>query len=405
MSKKIMVMSASIDGRLLTAVKTAKELGMETVAIVRLEDELSVPNADHCYAVDGEDTEQLLEIAKREKIDGVLGVFDKTALSAAIIADEMGLVGNSPECVRTLMEKGRFRNLQKNIGLFSPAHIESDQTEGLKEKCAGLTYPVIVKPVLCSSSFGQTRIEDERELIPAFRNAAEYSRNGAVCIEEFVEHDSLQILEAEVFLVGDEILWDGVYWCYRFPEAPLRPVLCVFPDTLDSRQEMVFKAAVKKALLASGARIGEFDIEGFFTEEGEFFIIEINPRPAGYYAQQDVQLFCGVDYTKLLVTTAVGDLSYYEELKHFQRQRQYLLSYAVFSFRPGVFDHVYIDPAIKEALLVFRAFPGGESGAYIEDIHADNRPVGMAVFGFSSEEEMNRVRDHIRELVYVVLRK
>ena len=405
MGKKIMIMSSSLDGRLLTAVETAKKLGVKTVACVRHEDDAAAAGADICYSVDGDETDKLLEIAKKEKIDGILGVWDKTALSAAIIAKELGLPGNSPDSVAVLLQKGKFRNLQRKTGVFHPNYFETASRDGLEETCANLRFPVIVKPVLCSSSFGQTMLHEPCDIVPAFEKAAAYSRNGLVCVEEFIEHDdALRILEAEIFLVGDTILWDGLYWCCRFKEAPLRPVLVTFPVSLDMEQEREFQSTVKKVLLASGVRIGEFDIEGFFTKEGRFFIIEINPRPAGYYCQQDVQLFCGVDFTKLLVTTALGDMSYYEELKSFKRQRRYILSYAVFSFLPGIFDHVHFDPAIKKSLLIFRAFPGGEPGAYIEDIHADNRPVGTAVFGFSSEEELNWAEKNIRDLVYVVLK-
>ena len=404
MSKKIMVISSSIDVRLLTAVETARELGIKTVACVREEDDVSAANADRCYALDCNDIGRLLEIAKKEKIDGVLGVWDKSVLQAAVIAKELGLPGNSPECVRQLMEKGSFRRLQKAAGVFHPVFFETDTSQGLTEKCAGLRFPIIMKPVLCSSSFGQTRLDDEQDIVPAFEKAAAYSRNGAVCVEEFIEQDSLRVLEAEIFLVGDDILWDGISWCFRFPEAPLRPVMVTYPVSLDSRQEEEFKSAVRKVLSASGARLGEFDIEGFFTKEGRFFIIEINARPAGYYCQQDVKLFCGVDFAKLLVTTAVGDMSYYEELKSFRRQRRYVLAYAVFSFLPGVVDHVHIDSSVRGSLDAFRPIPGGEPGTYIEDIHGDNRPVGTAVFSFSSEEELNRVQQNIREHVYVVLR-
>ncbi len=404
MSKKIMIMSSSLDGRLLMAVEAARKLGLKTVACVREEDDMSAANADRVYAVDSNETDRLLEIARKEDIDGVLGVWDKTALVAAVIAEELGLPGNSPACVRSLLEKGRFRELQKEAGVFYPEYFETDTSDGLKEKYSRLHFPLIVKPALCSSSFGQTKIDDESDMDAAFKKAASYSRNGAVCVEEFIEYDSLQTLEAEIFLVGDDIIWDGIYWSYRFPEAPLRPLLTTYPVSLDSNQEMEFKSAVRKVLSASGAGIGEFDIEGFFTKEGRFFIIEINPRPAGYYCQDDLKRSCGIDYAKLLVTTAVGDMSYYEELKSFQRQRRYVLAYAVFSFTSGVFDHVHIDPSIRDALLIFREFPGGEPGSYIEDIHADNRPVGMAVFAFSSEEELNRAQQNIRELVYVVLK-
>lgn len=404
MSKKIMIISASLEGRLITAVDTARELGFQTVACVRREDDVTITRADRTYAANGDETDRLLEIAKKEEIDGVLGVWDRSALSAAIIAEELGLPGNSPECVKNLLEKGRFRKLQKKTDVFCPDYFEMNTSKSLAEKCSGLHFPIIMKPVLCSSSFGQTVLYDDKDILSAFEKAAAYSGNGAVCVEEYIEHDSLCILETDIFIVGDDILWDGSCWCYRFPEAPLRPVLSAFPATLESSRRKEFQSAIRKMIRASGARIGEFNIEGFFTKVGRFFLIEINPRPAGYYSQQDIQLSSGVDYTKLLVTTALGDLSYYEELKSFRRRRRHVLSYAVFSFRSGIFDHVHIDPSIRDALLTFRPFPGGEPGAYIEDIHADNRPVGMAVFGFDSEEELNQVRLNIRKLVYVVLK-
>ena len=404
MSKKIMIMSCSLDGRLIAAVQVANELGYETVAIVREEDDISTVDADSCFAVDGEKVEMLLDIAKKEKIDGVFGAWDKTVYAAAVIAKELGLPGNSSECVTRFLEKGSFRRLQKEAGVFCPAFLETDTVQGLEEKCSELRFPVIVKPDLCSSSFGQTTLYDRQDLVSAFRAAKAYSRDEAVIVEEYIEQDSLCILEADVFVYGDDILWDGIHWSFRFPEAPLRPVIASYPASLDMDQENEFKNAVRNVFSAAGATLGGFNIEGFFTKDGRFFIIEINPRPAGYYSHKEIQLFCGIDFPKLIVTTAVGDLSYYEEQKTIPRPRHNVLAYAVFSFKPGIVDHVYIDPLIRDSLVEYLEFPGGEPGAYIDDIHADNRPVGVAFFVFPSGEELVRTRDRIRDLVYVVLR-
>lgn len=406
MNKKIMVISSSLDGRLLTAVETAKKLGMKTVACVRREDDPDKSFAHKAYQVNGDETDRLLEIAKEEKVDAVLGVWDKSALSASIIADKLGLPGNSPECINQLLKKELFRKLQKRAGVFCPEFFETNSQDDFVKGISKLQFPIIVKPSLCSSSFGITKIDDklaESEMIEAFTKASAYSEDGMVCVEEFINHDSLQIVEADVFLVNGDILWDGLCYCYRFPDAPLRPVLVTYPVVLESDLEKEFQSTVRKVLKASKACLGEFNIEGFFNSDGRFFIIEINPRPAGYYCQQDIKAYCGVDFTKLLVTTAVNDMSYYEELKNYKRQQNYVLSYAVFSFRAGVFSHVHIDSSIRDSLIEFREFPGGEKGAYIEDIHADNRPVGIAVFSFATEKELIYARDNIRELVYVVL--
>ncbi|MBR1873881.1 MAG: ATP-grasp domain-containing protein [Eubacterium sp.] len=403
MNKTIMIISSSLDVRLLTAVKEAKKLGIRTVACVREEDDGSLANADIYYNVNGKDTDKLLSIAKKENINGILGVWDKSALSAAIIADKLGLAGNPPDSIRALLEKGHFRRLQKESGVFCPNAFETNSTKKLTEKIAKLRFPIIMKPVLCSSSFGQTVLYNDNELIPAFKKAAAHSENDVVCVEEFIEDSPLLILESDIFVIGDDIIWDGMHWDHRFPETPLRPVLAAYPVTLDKNRETEFKTSVKKVLQTAGVRLGEFNVEGFFTKEGKFFIIEINPRPAGYYSQEEIELHCGINLSKLLVTTAVGDMSYYDEIKNNKRLRRFVLSYAVFSFSPGIVDHIHIDPSIQCYLSAFHIFPGGNPGDHIEDIHADNRPVGMAIFNLPSEEVLTKIRLNIRELVYVVL--
>ena len=80
-----MVISSSLDPRLVGAVEAARALGMETVACTREVDDGTLAQADRFYSVDGHKTEELLEIAKKEKIDAVLGTWDKSVLSAAII--------------------------------------------------------------------------------------------------------------------------------------------------------------------------------------------------------------------------------------------------------------------------------------------------------------------------------
>ena len=83
MSRTIMVISAAIDGRLIKALESARELGYRTIACVREEDDVSIVEADRCCAVNGEDTEKLLEIARKEKIDGVLGLWRSSRKSWA----------------------------------------------------------------------------------------------------------------------------------------------------------------------------------------------------------------------------------------------------------------------------------------------------------------------------------
>ena len=154
----------------------------------------------------------------------------------------------------------------------------------------------------------------------------------------------------------------------------------------------------------AGARIGEYNVEGFFTGEGRFFIVEINPRRAVHYNPQDIQLYCGVNLTKLLITTACEDLSYWEALKSFPRTRRNILSYSVFSFESGILDHIHIEETLKPKLRNHRYLHGQKPDDPVSDIFHALRPISKAVFEFDSADELEEVRSRIEDLVYPVLK-
>lgn len=71
-------------------------------------------------------------------------------------------------------------------------------------------------------------------------------------------------------MVGDDILWDGVRYCYRLENAPLRPVYDVYPVHLTPSEWEEFKRTVHRVLQCAGACLGEYDVEGFLPHRGSF---------------------------------------------------------------------------------------------------------------------------------------
>ena len=401
--KTVMLLSTVPDERPEVAIKTAHEIGLRAVMCAEEYDAALAEAADAYYAADWRDTEELLRIAKAEKTDGAVGLCDPAMVPAAHITEALGLAGNTPECMESFISKEGFRALQKRTGVFCPDSVTAYNAEELTAKSAELKFPVIIKPMLCSSSHGMTVAGDPAGIEKAFPEASEYSRNGLVCAEEYIQNDSLRIIEADVFLFEGDIIWDGVRWCYRLESAPLRPAYDVYPAEMTEEETAEFRASVAAVLKGSGARIGEYNVEGFFTAEGRFFIVEINPRQAGIYNPLDIKAYCGVDLTKLLLTTAVGDRSYYEELKDFTRTRNNILAYSVFSIEGGVLDHIHTDPSIRGNILAFRFLHGQKEGDRVGDIINAVRPIAHITFGFETAEELESVRNRLTELVYPVM--
>ena len=86
----------------------------------------------------------------------------------------------------------------------------------------------------------------------------------------------------------------------------------------------------------------------YFTTKGELFIIEVNPRQGGHLIPQWILEHTGIDFTKLLVTTAVGDTEYLNSIKHVKPKNDYHTHHVVFSDYCGVFEKIDINPAIEK---------------------------------------------------------
>lgn len=401
--KTLMFLCTVPDGRIETALEKAAELGYRSVFCGEEENDRVRSMADAYYITDWSDTEELIRIAKSERIDGVVGLSDPPMLPAARVARALGLPGNTPESLEVLISKDAFRVLQEQAGTFCPKHAVFDAFEKVGESLRAFRYPVIIKPRLCSSSFGQTILENEQGMAEAFRKAAESSRDGQVCIEEYIEPRSLCTVEADVFVVGNDILWEGIRDSWHLESAKTRPLYDVYPAHLTQAETGTFCREVSCVLQAAGICLGEFNVEGFFTKEGDFFVVEINTRQAGYYNPQHIMLSTGVDLTKLLLTTAAGEMWYYRELKSFQRTARHILSYSIFAPEDGILDHVYIAPEMQERLRSYDDLYRLKKGDAVKDYRTAKWPIAQAAFEFDSAEELEEIRERIEDLVYVVL--
>lgn len=397
---KIMIMSKLPNESMETVLRESAALGYGCVVCSESLHEETKAAASAYYVEDWGDLERLEAIAREEKVSGVIGLCDRSVSLVARIAQDLGFPGNPPEAMERLVAKHDFRELQDEAGVFCPRHLITDSAEGIREKCAGLRFPIIVKPTRCSSSFGQTVLEDESGLPEAVRAAVGYSRDGKACVEEFITMKSLRAVELDVFVLGDEILWDGTRDSYRLESAPLRPAYDVYPPRLTEEEWREIRRTVSAVLKTCGARLGEYDIEGFFTPDGRFFILEVNPRPAGYYNPEHIRMCCGVNLTKLLLTTAVGDKGYYEELKTFPRTRKHILMFSVFSDKEGVLDRVHIDPSLQPKIIDQKYFFGQKAGDRVKDILTAVRPVCVVVLEFPGSEELEAILPRLTDLIY-----
>lgn len=155
--KKILLFGGS--AQQIVAIETAKRLGYYTVLCDYLPDNPGQYHADKFYLVSTTDKEAVLEVAKSEKVDGVLAyASDPAAPTAAYVAEKLGLPGNPYDSVEILCNKDRFRKFLAENGFCTPkAKGYDDPRSALNDiEKNFFNMPVIIKPVDSSGSKGAT---------------------------------------------------------------------------------------------------------------------------------------------------------------------------------------------------------------------------------------------------------
>lgn len=347
--KKILILGGAVAQ--VPLIKSAKEVGLYVVLCDWTTTNPGIPLADKHYQISTLDLEMVLKVAKEEKVDGVISNSEPAMHNVAVIAEKLGLVGNVPHAVDTLDSKFLFRELQKKSGIFFPQSIEVENEEQLLSALEKLKFPVILKPSENSGSRGIEIIMDSnrKEAVFAFEESKAFSRNGKVTIEEYVTMCSLYNVGGDIFVHHGKIIWGGMATCIRTKIEPMVPTGEIWPINEPELHIDVIKNDIEKLLERSGIVHGAYNIEGYFTDNDDFFVIEINTRQGGNDIPQLIKDHCGIDMYKLLVTTAVGNDEYFDMVTRtsLDCEKKYITNYIIFSEKDTIYNGLEIDDSIR----------------------------------------------------------
>lgn len=260
----------------------------------------------------------------RLRVSGVVSSSDYPGcLVAAVIAERMGLPGPPPEAVLRAAHKYVARELlapavpesTPGFHLIDPATVE-----GTAET---LQYPVFVKPVKSWFSQLARRIDSAEELV-AYVHSAEvrdhlhhFVRPLNQLLADYPEFtvDAGHVL-AEELLVGDQVtlegyVFDGKVTVLGITDSEMYPGTTSFsrfvlPAAVADEQAELMAVVSERAVRALGLTYGLFNIEFIYNPtDGSCFIIEINPRMCGQFADMTEQV-TGVNTYEVLFSLGLG---------------------------------------------------------------------------------------------------
>ena len=175
-------------------VQRAKDMGLYTICFAWTDGAVCRDVADKFYPISIIEKEQILDICRRERIDGICTIAsDVAAPTVAYIAEQMGLDGNTYECALRANNKYLMRQAFSTAGVPCPKYVCMERGKGGDENMYGIEFPVIVKPSDRSGSMGVVKIEKKEDLLAAIKVAQDYSFTHQAMVEQFVDGREISV--------------------------------------------------------------------------------------------------------------------------------------------------------------------------------------------------------------------
>lgn len=389
--KKILLLGGS--AQQIVAIETAKYLGLYTVLCDFLSDNPGQEYADKFYLVSTTDKEAVLEVAKKEKIDGVIAyASDPAAPTAAYVAEKLGLHTSPYKSVEILCNKDQFRDFLRKNGFNTPkakgfGDIKTAIDAVINEE---FRFPIIVKPVDSSGSKGVCQINNTEEVCAKIEYAMGFSRGGRIIIEEYVDKYGYQI-------AGDGLSIDGklVFRCFANDHFDLSggdqfvPISASFPYNMPSEVHDKVHDEIQRllTLLNMGTTTYNFDIR--IDEAFNVYLMEIAPRDGGNYIPDIIRYATGVDLVECSIKAAMGEVV---QIPKDNNPHGYWAYYAVHSNSDGILDGIWISPEAEK--LIVENHITKKKGDIVRAFTGANTTLGCLIMRFDSLKQMLYMMDH-----------
>lgn len=381
--KKILLLGGSMQQ--VIAIQRSKKLGYFTVLCDYLEDNPGRKVADKFYLVSTTDKELILDIAKKEEIDGIVCyASDPAAATQAYVAEKMNLCGNPYESVKVLSDKGLFRKFLMKNGFNVPKFKIYCDYQELEKDEDFFTYPVMLKPVDSSGSKGVVKLNSLSNCIKEFENAIKYSRSKKVIIEEFIEPYNYQV-------AGDGFSVNGKlkFYCFgndHFSDNspnPFTPVAASFPLKMENYLKKDIVCEIQKVFDLLKLKTGAYNFDIRVGKNKKVYLMEIGPRNGGNMIPQVIKYATGVDLLDYTIKSAMGDSC---DNLNLVKIDGYYAYYAIHSNCSGILENIFIDDEIKQNIL--EQHFTCSIGDFVHSFTGSNGTIGILLMKFSSMDDM-----------------
>lgn len=301
--KKLLILGAGIYQ--VPLIKTAKRMGIQTLVA-------SIPGkypgfeiADKVFYENTVDYEKILEIAKEEKIDGIVTAgTDVAVITIGKVCDALGLKGLSADAAIVASDKMLMKEKYEEYGVRTARYREiKTDDEQYADKISGLQFPLIFKSVDSSGSRGITRVDSPEEFEAARQNVLDNTRADHYLIEEFIEGEEFG---AQAFVKDGKLEFILPHGDYVFQGNTGVPIGHFAP--YDLAPEVIEDAKVQLAKAAEAMGLDNCAINAdFILKDNKTYVLELGGRSGATCLAELVSIYYDYDYYEKIIKTALGE--------------------------------------------------------------------------------------------------
>lgn len=303
--KKLLVLAAGL--LQIPVIKKAREKGYYVIATDGDSHAPGLQFADAPVVINITSEELMLDLARREQIDGVIHPCSEVSMNVmGRINDELHLHGISRDTALRATNKHLMREAFESFGAPSPMSFCTDQeTEGWRI-FSSFGGKVILKPSRNSGSRGVAEVEPgavRGVFSELFMRAKDESRDASVMIEQFIEGPefSVEIIvwngEVHVLQVTDKKTTEAPYFVELGHNQP-----SLFPSSIVDAVKDAAVRGVKALGLNDCAAHAEVKVQ-----DGLAYLMEIGARLGGDFISTELtHLSSGIDMVAAAIDVALG---------------------------------------------------------------------------------------------------
>ena len=381
--KKIMILGVGIYQ--VPLIKKAKELGLYVIVCSIKGNYPGFAYADKIYYVNTTDKEQVLQIAKEEKIDGICTTgTDVAVITIGYVCDQLGLNGISFESAQIATNKANMKKCFWENQVSTAAFYKVTTLEEAFEAFDKLKKPVVMKIVDKSGSRGICRVDLREQVEEIFKDELTRTDLPYIVIEEFINGhevgvDALvQNGEIKLLLGHDKLM-------YQSGNTTI-PVGHILPLTMSDTVVEKLEYMAKKAISAMKLNNCAVNMDVFVTAEEEIYMIEVGGRAGATGIPEVMGIYSGYNYYEQILKIALG-----EEIEIGELEKMPCASILFHVPNAGILEKVEF-PAIDNAEYGIDY----ELGTKVKDMQDGTDRIGQAIVW---SEDMEQLHIDIKQIL------